>query len=295
MKHAIQFLVLAGALCACGDQYENTLAAARESEDRNLPSIPELQQEAAATEAAAPTRVAVDPTKIDTRDTSPQTTDATFEVPQDSNGQYPNGQYPNGAVNKDKGNAALSDALTPPGQVPPPTPAPNEAVTNPESGTNPHTPDAKMKDELAKFGSLEKEFLTKAAVAGRFEVQSSELAVLQATMPEVRDFAQLMVTDHGAALQDVEDLAKQKGTTVPKELDQEHASRLSTLRDLHGIEFDREYRDIQITAHKDVIALFERAASKSQDADVKALAERLLPTLRIHQEKLNAIPPTEGT
>lgn len=302
MKHTIQFLVLAGALSACGDQYDNTLAAAKQSEDRNLPSIDELKQEAKATESTTPSRVAVDPTEIDTRDTSPQTTDATFErsAEQSTN------------PNKDEGSAAMSDALTPPGQlnqpgqVPTPTPAPKAPVTNPESGTDPMaTPDAQKKpngtppsdaqpkDELAKLDSIDVEFLKKAAVAGLFEVESSELAVLQATTPEIRDFAQLMVTDHGAANQDVGDLAKQKGATVPKELDSEHSARLSTLRDLRGIEFDRQYRDIQITAHKDAIALFERAASESKDADVKALAERLLPTLRMHEEKLNAIPPTQ--
>lgn len=286
MKHTIHYLVLAGALCACGDQYENTLAAAKESEDRNLPSIEELKQDEKGADSTTPTRVAVDPTEIDTRDTSPQTTDATFEK----------------SGNKDKGSAAMSDALTPPGQVPPPTPAPDGTVSNPASGpdaqkqpNDPQSKDAQTKDELAKLDSIDTEFLTKAAVAGRFEVESSELAVLQATTPEIRDFAQLMVTDHGAALQDLEDLAKQKGATVPKELDSEHAARLSTLRDLHGLEFDRQYRDMQVTAHKDAIALFERAASESKDADVKALAERLLPTLRTHQEKLNEIPPTEGS
>jgi predicted outer membrane protein len=311
MKHTIQIIALAGALCACGDQYSDTLAAAKEQDSRDQ-SAQAAREAAIDTADTARTPVEttqlqtpppVDPHDIDTRPTSPLTTDAQFEG---SNAQPPK-QTPNG---KDTDSAAASDALFPPGVVPetePETTADSTPDTSPSTTTpvaqpdaNSGSVDATKNDETPKPLDVDKlseedaEFVAKASVAARFEVESSELAVLQAQTPEIRDFAQLMVTDHGAALSDLEDLASQKGAKFPKDLDAEHKGRLSNLRDLHGIEFDRQYRDIQITAHRDAIALFERAAKDSEDAEVKALAERLLPTLRQHEEKLNAIPPTEG-
>ncbi len=305
MKHTISILALASVLSACGDQYANTLAAAKESPDRNLPSHSELKEQRADVieEDAAANRTPVDPHDIDTRPTNPVGTDATFQVADvgkidmDAQTSEPSG--------KDQDSAGSSDSLLPPGEVPAPPVDPNAPMDPSAKKTEvAQTPDANgtdasknpnlKKDDAAKLGSMDGEFIQKAAVSGLYEVEASELAILQATTPEMRDFAQLMVDDHGDALRSLEDLARKKGAAIPKETDTEHQSRISSLRDMHGLEFDREYRAQQITAHKDAIALFERAASKCEDADLKALAEKLLPTLRDHEEKLNAIPPTEG-
>ena len=61
-----------------------------------------------------------------------------------------------------------------------------------------------------------------------------------------------------------------------------------------GVDFDRQYRDMQVSAHTDAIALFEHASTKCEDADVKAFAAKVLPTLREHQQKLSEMPPTAG-
>jgi len=258
MKHAIQFLVLAGALCACGDQYADTLAAARESDDRNLPSIEELEQKEATSEAAEPTSAAVDPLEIDTRDTSPQSTDARFE----------GSENPNGSSNKDKGSAAIGDALTSPG-------APSPHATK-------------------GLGPIDTDFVSKAILGGLFEVQSSELAASKASTPLVREFAQMLVMDHGVANRELGEIVRGKGGSVPTELDADHQSRLTTLRDQKGVDFDRQYRDMQVSAHTDAIVLFEKASNECEDAELKAFAAKVLPTLRMHQGKLNEMPPTQG-
>jgi len=273
MKHAIQSLVLAGALCACGDQYADTLAAARESEDRRLPSIDELEREEAASESTAPTPVAVDPTDIDTRDTSPQRTDATFAGPAN----------PNGSSNKDKDSAAMN----PPGAIPPHTPGATDA-------SKPGSSNAVPQDAAKGLGPSDMDFVSKAILGGLFDVQSSELAVSQATTPFVREFAQMLVVDHGEANRELGEIVRGKGGSVPTELDADHQGRLTTLRDQKGVDFDRQYRDMQVSAHKDAIVLFEKASNECEDAELKAFATKVLPTLRTHQAKLNEMPPTQG-
>ncbi|WP_245497858.1 DUF4142 domain-containing protein, partial [Mesorhizobium sp. M7A.F.Ca.CA.001.08.2.1] len=43
------------------------------------------------------------------------------------------------------------------------------------------------------------DFVTKAAIGGMFEVQSSKVAQSKLQDPKLKDFAQTMISDHGAA------------------------------------------------------------------------------------------------
>lgn len=293
MKRATYLLVLAGALCACGRDDTSTHAAGRgnvkdtargtgsaveptanDSTVARTPVAPELQRP---TEPPPITKdtVAKD---IDTRPTDPVGTDATIV----------DGQK--------KTDAGQSDALTPPG-LPNPHATPGDTTGAAGAGATPGasgTTTAGTKPATAALGTMDTEFITKAVIGGLFEVQSSELAVSQATTPFVKDFAQMMVLDHGDANSELETIVRGKGATLPKDLDEDHQTRLAHLRDQKGVDFDREYREQQTTAHKDAIALFDRAASTCEDPELKAFAAKLLPKLREHQQKLNEMPPTQG-
>ena len=81
-------------------------------------------------------------------------------------------------------------------QMPSEPPASNShvpgGVINPSSGAG----DA-MIAKAPQGGDAE--FVDKAAIAGKAEVQASQLALRQAQSPDVRAFAQRMVADHGKA------------------------------------------------------------------------------------------------
>lgn len=282
MKHATYLLILAGALGAC-DTSDSTQAANSKAAQKNANAASPAAAPTKADSPVARTPVAPEQTRppttpvlpknvepkvkdVDTRSTDPVGTDATI------------------VHDPKKSDAGQSDALTQPG-VPKAMPG--------GAGQNGTAAKPAAKEPLA-LGAMDTEFIAKAAIAGMFEVQSSELAVSQATTQFVRDFAQMMVLDHGDANRELETLARGKGAVVPKDLDEERLARLATLRDQKGVDFDRQYRDMQVTAHKDAITLFERASSTCEDADLKAFAAKLLPTLREHQQKLNEMPPTQG-
>ena len=61
---------------------------------------------------------------------------------------------------------------------------------------------------------------------------------------------------------------------------------MDELRDSTGKEFDAKYREQQIKAHDGAIRLFESAARNADDADLRELADKTLPTLRKHREML---------
>lgn len=129
------------------------------------------------------------------------------------------------------------------------------------------------------------EFLKKAAIAGEFEVQSSRLAQKTGSTPEIKAFADSMVRDHGAAGDELKALAKSKGVALPKGLDKAHAEKLAKLKaEKPGKDFNEEYADLMEDSHDDAVKLFQDAADKARDPDIKAFAQKTLPTLKMHSE-----------
>jgi len=292
MKHATILLALSGALCAslcsCGSENaaHESQAASRSQTPTSVakPAEPLTDGDAGRMPVLPPppSSVPIEPRDIDTRPTDPVGTDATVTTTPPK--PKPTNTTP---VEEDAG---MSDSLTQPVLPPPQTDgAALAGTTLANSGSK-----KANADTAASLGSMDTEFIKKAMLIGLFEVRSSELAVTQATTPFVREFAQMMIVGHGEANRDLEKLARRKGGVVPVDLDEEYQSRLSTLRDQQGVNFDRQYHDMQVTAHKDAIALFDRASANCEDDELKAYATKVLPTLREHQKKLNEMPPTNG-
>ena len=129
------------------------------------------------------------------------------------------------------------------------------------------------------------EFMQKAAVAGEFEIQSSRVAQKTGSLVQVKSFANMMVKDHSAAAAELKALAKAKGVALPKGLDKAHADKLAKLKaEKPGKDFDEEYADLMEDGHDTAVALFQGAADNAVDPEVKAFAQKTLPTLKMHSE-----------
>jgi putative membrane protein len=114
------------------------------------------------------------------------------------------------------------------------------------------------------------------------EVQLGEPAEQKAASLAVKQFGATMVKDHGSANKELQQLAQQHGVKLPIALDRDHQQTYDKLSRLSGSQFDREYMSYMVKDHKEDIALFEKQARKSDAADVKAFAEKTLPTLQEH-------------
>ncbi len=134
-----------------------------------------------------------------------------------------------------------------------------------------------------------KTFVEKAAQDGMTEVELGKVALEKSQNPEVRNFAQRMVTDHGKANSELATLAKQKGIDAPKKLDAEHEAMVKNLKAKDGASFDSEYSHHMNMDHSKAISLFE-AASKSPDKDLAGFAKKTLPTLKEHKEMAGKLP-----
>ena len=72
-----------------------------------------------------------------------------------------------------------------------------------------------------------------------------------------------MVDDHGKAKDELKSIASQKNVTLPAEL-AKHRAMQDKLSKMKGAAFDRAYIEHMTAAHKQAVALFQRAKSKGK-------------------------------
>jgi len=130
----------------------------------------------------------------------------------------------------------------------------------------------------------DEEFVIKAASGGVFEVESGKLAKDAAKSADVKKFAEKMVTDHEKANKELVEVAKKTGLGIPVKLLDHHQKMLETVKGGTGDGFDRAYMDTQVKAHEEAVALFANASKNVKNADLKAFAEKTLPTIKEHYE-----------
>jgi putative membrane protein len=91
-----------------------------------------------------------------------------------------------------------------------------------------------------------------------------------------------MVDDHSKANDELKSIAASKGITLPTSLSAKEQATYDRLTKLSGAEFDRAYMKDMVEDHVKDVAMFEKEAKNGKDADVKAFADKTLPTLREH-------------
>ncbi len=125
-------------------------------------------------------------------------------------------------------------------------------------------------------------FVMKAAMGGMEEVTLGKLAMEQATNPDVKRFGKRMVEDHTKANEQLLAIADKKGFKVPQQVGAKAMREINKMASLQGQNFDQMYMKNMVQDHKKDISEFENQAKHGQDPDVKAFAEKTLPTLREH-------------
>jgi len=134
-----------------------------------------------------------------------------------------------------------------------------------------------------------KDFVQKAAIGGMFEVESSQLALEKSKNQDVRNFAQMMIDDHGKVNKELKDLLPQtdaRHVMLPTDVDDKHDDLLASLEDVSGPEFDNLYVKDQIAAHKEAVDLFRSYAQSGKDKTLRDFANENLPTLKMHKQQV---------
>ncbi len=133
------------------------------------------------------------------------------------------------------------------------------------------------------------DFVTKAASGGMLEVQLGQLAQQNAKSQRVKDFGNMMVTDHGRANDELKGLASANNITLSPTLLPNHQKHIDMMSKMKGEDFDKHYIDMMLNDHKEDIDEFKKEANNSNNDAFKSFAGKTLPTLQKHLDSAQAI------
>jgi putative membrane protein len=127
---------------------------------------------------------------------------------------------------------------------------------------------------------VDAEFTVNAASGTMTEVELGKLAQQKGVSKQVKNFGAMMVTDHSKINDFIRALAVTKNISIPKAPGAEEQKVIRKLSGKSGRDFDKAYINDMIYDHKADIKLFETAAKKCLDPDVKSFAVKTLPVCR---------------
>jgi putative membrane protein len=137
-------------------------------------------------------------------------------------------------------------------------------------------------------------FVMKAAQGGMAEVTLGNLAQQNAASDSVKQFGERMVSDHSKANDELRQLAQQKGIAVPTGMSGKDKRLDKMLAAKQGPDFDKAYIHDMVKDHEQDIAEFRAEAENGNDPDVKAWAQKTLPTLEHHLAEAHKVAAEVG-
>jgi len=134
--------------------------------------------------------------------------------------------------------------------------------------------------------------------ANQVDIDAGKLAESHATNPEVKKFAQQMVTDHTGVNKQAVALATKLKVT-PEDNDTSRSLKsggeknVTSLKGMKGAAFDKAYIDHEVAYHQQVLDAIDKTLVPSvQNAELKALLVKVRPAFVAHLEHAQHIQST---
>lgn len=146
-------------------------------------------------------------------------------------------------------------------------------------------------------------YLQTAASSDQFEIQSGQLAAQMSQNAAVRNFGNLLVAHHNHTSQQLAAAAQGAGLTPPPPaLLPAHQAMLDQLR-AAGPNFDVAFRDIQVQAHQEALALHQGYSTGGDHPALRTVAAAAVPIVQQHLTAAQALnvtpapppPPPQST
>jgi putative membrane protein len=132
-------------------------------------------------------------------------------------------------------------------------------------------------------GMTDQQFVEFAAQTDMVEANLGQFAQTAASDQSVKDYAQMLATDHTKDLQMLKDAASQSNLKVPDAIDSEHnKAMIAPFQKLNGSAFDHRYTTEMIAGHTKAIAIYRSETTNAQSDVLKSYATEALPVLEKH-------------
>jgi putative membrane protein len=139
-------------------------------------------------------------------------------------------------------------------------------------------------------------YLSQAASSDMFEIQSGQLALQASQNPAVRNFANMIITDHQRSTQMLMAAAQSAGVAAPPPaILPPQQAMLDQLRSAGtGPSFDMAFQQAQISAHQQALMLHQNYAAQGDVPALRTAAGQIVPIVQMHlqaAQALNTAPP----
>ena len=139
-------------------------------------------------------------------------------------------------------------------------------------------------------GMTDQQFVDMAAQTDMVEANLGQLAQSAASSQGVKDYAQMLTTDHTNDFGQLSGVAHQANLNMPNAIDTEHnKAMIGPFQKLNGAAFDHKYIQEMIAGHTKAIAAFKKEAADAQNPALKSYAEQVLPVLQKHLDGAKAL------
>lgn len=134
--------------------------------------------------------------------------------------------------------------------------------------------------------------------ANQVDIDAGKLAKSKSHSKDVRQFAQLMITDHSGVNKSAAELVQKLHVTPESNATSESLQKggdenLAALKKLHGHAFDRAYIEHEVAYHQSVLdALDKTLIPSAQNAELKALLVKVRPAFVSHLEHAKHLQST---
>lgn len=132
------------------------------------------------------------------------------------------------------------------------------------------------------------QFLMDAAEMQLENINLGKLAQQKGNSPHVKELGKMMEQDHTKSLTDLKALAQSKSVSIPASITEDSKDAYEKLNGETGNDFGKAYSGMMVEHHEDAIELFEKAATESNDPEIRTWATNMLPGLRTHLKHAEA-------
>jgi len=126
-------------------------------------------------------------------------------------------------------------------------------------------------------------YVAQAGASDLYEIQSSQIALQKAQRPEVREFAQTMITHHTRTTATLNTAAQASGLTPPAPtLNPMQQDMIAQLQAAPAAGFDQLYLSQQVPAHEMALALHRTYAANGDAPALRGAATAAVPIVQQH-------------
>jgi putative membrane protein len=136
-------------------------------------------------------------------------------------------------------------------------------------------------------------FANAAAASDAFEIQSSQLALVNSQSPAIKAFAHKMIDAHSASTEKLKGAAAAASPAITPDptLPADQQAKLDALKPVKGAAFDQAYIAAQTTGHQVTLEALRNYAANGEVPSLKSFAAGLVPTVTAHLNMVKGLTP----